>query len=199
MTYPEFFDDIEKIVLKDNLANFLGATTDGEIEFSYIDVVKTAGHSCPTVLGAYLMTKEGLKALFGEDLAQRGQIKVQFAQKPQDGVAGVISNVITNITGATFDTGFKGLMGNHNRNNLMFFGEQISSNVRFTRLDTGKSVDVFYNPNLVPAYPAMEKLMNACINREASPHEQKEFAKFWQLRVQKISQSVDEVIKIEHL
>ncbi len=81
MTYPEFFNKIEKIKLKDDLSNFLGATEDGIIEFSYIDVVKTAGHSCPTVLGAYLMTLEGLKALYKDELPKRGEIKIEYSEK----------------------------------------------------------------------------------------------------------------------
>ena len=49
----------------------------GEIEFSYVDIVKSAGHSCGTVAGAYLIALEGLKALYGEELPQRGEIKVE--------------------------------------------------------------------------------------------------------------------------
>ncbi len=60
MTYPEFFKNIETIKLQDDLSLFLGAFEDGIIEFSYLDVVKTAGHSCPTVLGAYLMKSYSL-------------------------------------------------------------------------------------------------------------------------------------------
>lgn len=43
MNYPDFFDTIATIKLQDDLAAFLG-TTDGVIEFSYLDVAKTAGH-----------------------------------------------------------------------------------------------------------------------------------------------------------
>lgn len=64
MNYPAFFDQIESIELQDNLAHFLGSTDKGIIEFNYIDIVKAAGHSCPTVLGAYLITLKGLKALY---------------------------------------------------------------------------------------------------------------------------------------
>lgn len=199
MTYPEFFNDIEKITLQDNLAGFLGAAQNGILEFEYIDLVKTAGHSCPTVLGAFLMTREALKALYKEELPQRGQIKIEFAQKVQEGVTGVIANVITNITGATKDTGFKGLNGNHNRNELMFFDQDITSNARFTRLDINTSVDVFYNPNVVPSDEKMGQLMEMCMKNIASMEEKKEFGKLWQERVRQISLNVDKVIKLEHL
>ena len=64
MEYRAFFDEIETIVLEDELAQFLGVNDNGVIEFSYADIVKTAGHSCGTVAGAYLIAQEGLKALY---------------------------------------------------------------------------------------------------------------------------------------
>lgn len=49
MNYPPFFADIPKIVMRDPLAALLGAAQDGVIEYAYLDAVKLAGHSCPTV------------------------------------------------------------------------------------------------------------------------------------------------------
>lgn len=196
MKYPDFFDKIETIKLKDDLANFLGVTQDGIIEFSYIDIVKSAGHSCPTVLGAYLMTKEGLKALYKDELPKRGEIKVEFKEKVEEGVAGVISNVITNITGATKNTGFKGIMGLHSRNNLMSFESNIDCDVKFTRKDTNKSVEVFYNPSLFPPKKEMQELMQKCITKTADENEKLEFGKLWQQRVEEISNNIDKVIKV---
>lgn len=196
MNYPEFFNKIEKIQLKDDLANFLGATEEGLIEFSYIDVVKTAGHSCPTVLGAYLMTREGLKALYKEELPKRGEIKVEFSEKIEEGVAGVIANVITNITGATTNSGFKGIMGLFSRNSLMSFESNINSSVRFTRRDTSESVDVVYDPSSIGANSMMRKLMQKSISRIATAEEENEFGRLWQERVENIAQNVTTVIKI---
>ncbi len=196
MTYPEFFNTIEKIKLKDDLSNFLGATEDGLIEFSYIDVVKTAGHSCPTVLGAYLMTCEGLKALYKDELPKRGEIKIEFSEKIEDGVAGVIANVMTNITGATVNTGFKGIMGLFSRNSLMAFESDINSSVRFTRRDTNESVDVIYDPSSIGADSMMRELMQKSISRTATAEEEKEFGRLWQQRVEAISKNVEKVIKI---
>ena len=62
MNYPNFFTTIETVKVQDPLSQVLGAFNDGVYEFSYLDVVKSAGHSCPTVTGAYLMTLEALKA-----------------------------------------------------------------------------------------------------------------------------------------
>lgn len=196
MKYPDFFENIETIKLKDDLANFLGATENGIIEFSYIDIVKSAGHSCPTVLGAYLMTKEGLKALYKEELPKRGEIKVEFKESIDEGVAGVISNVVTNITGATKNTGFKGIMGLYSRNNLMSFENKISSSVKFIRTDTNERVEVIYNPSMYPPKKQMQELMQKCITKTANEEERTEFGKLWQERVELISKNIEDVIKI---
>ncbi|NPA54745.1 MAG: hypothetical protein GXO40_00045, partial [Epsilonproteobacteria bacterium] len=54
----------EKIVMQDELMKFLGVNDDGIVEYGYIDVVKTSGHSCATVAGGYLIALHGLKALY---------------------------------------------------------------------------------------------------------------------------------------
>jgi len=52
MQYPSFFDTARKITVYDPLAELLGAFDNGVIEYSYVDAVKLAGHSCPTVAGS---------------------------------------------------------------------------------------------------------------------------------------------------
>ena len=49
--------------MHDRLAEFLGAADGGVIEYRYVDAVKLAGHSCPTVAGAYLLTSKVLSGL----------------------------------------------------------------------------------------------------------------------------------------
>jgi hypothetical protein len=61
MNYPKFYDKVEHIILQDNLSGFLGSSEGGIIDFSYLDMVKVAGHSCVVISGAYLMTLKGLK------------------------------------------------------------------------------------------------------------------------------------------
>lgn len=197
MTYPQFFNKIPTIKLQDDLACLLGAFEDGLIEFSYLDVVKSAGHSCPTVLGAYLLTLEGLKALHENEIPKRGNILVEFKENQTVGVAGVIGSVITNITGSTTTNGFKGLAGKYDRNHLMNFEKDINgASVRFTRLDTQKSVDVFYNPSSVLPHSDMNFLMQKCMQGSATNEEKVEFGKYWQQRVEDISNSIEEVIKV---
>ena len=194
MNYPSFYNTIETIKLQDKLSTFLGAFEEGIIEFSYLDIVKCAGHSCPTVLGAYLVTLEGLKALYKDELPQRGEIKVEFKDNAKEGVAGVIANVITNITGATQTQGFKGIAGNFDRRHLMFFEAAIKGSVKFTRKDTGESVEVLYNPSAITPDVNMPTLMQKYISKTATIEEQKEFGRLWQKRVEDIANNIEEVI-----
>jgi len=108
ISYLAFFDDIEKIIVFDDLSKFLGVNDNGLVELSYLDIVKTAGHSCATVAGAYLSALKGLKVLYGDQLPQRGQIKVELQKAPTEDNAGVVGCVLSNITGATTDFGFGG-------------------------------------------------------------------------------------------
>ena len=197
MKYPEFFDKVESIKLKDPLAQLLGAFEMGEYEITYLEVVKSAGHSCPTVAGAYIMTSEALKALYGEARAVRGNIKVEFEESLEEGVAGVIGNVISQITGATDKSGFKGLQGQFARHSLMHFDAKINSSARFTRVDTNESVDVTYNHSAVQANPKMMELMQKLGSGQATPQEVQEFGALWQERVQRIFENIDAVLEVE--
>jgi len=196
MSYPKFYDEIENIKVKDALSNILGTFDDGEYEFSYKDVVKSAGHSCPTVAGAYLMTLTALNYLYPDTRAIRGDIKVEFKEDLEDGVAGVIANVISQITGATDKSGFKGLNGRFARHSLMNFNSNIDSSARFTRIDTDQSIDIVYNPSSVMANPNMQPLMQKMMQNTATKEEIKEFGNLWQDRVMRIFENIDNVIKI---
>ncbi|MDQ7045370.1 MAG: hypothetical protein Q9M32_05590 [Sulfurimonas sp.] len=199
MNYPKFYETIQSIKVRDPLSAALGAFENGEYEFNYIDAVKLAGHSCPTIAGAYIITLEGLKALYPDELVVRGNIKVQFQEDLEDGVAGVISNVISQLTGATDKSGFKGLQGKFSRHSLMHFNSDIESSVRFTRLDTAKSVDVTYNPSSVLPNPDIQVLMQKMALGEASSNELKEFGVLWQDRVKRIFENLNEVVFVEEI
>lgn len=197
MKYPKFFDEIESIKLQDPLADVLGAFEGGEYEISYLEVVKGAGHSCPTVAGAYLMTLYALKALYPDSRAIRGDIEVFFKEDLEDGVAGVIGNVISYITGATDKSGFKGLGGKFARHSLMHFGSDIDgASARFCAKSSGKCVDLFYDPSSIPADAAMQPLMQRIMQGAASKEEKKLFGELWQQRVEKIFQNSQSVITL---
>jgi len=199
MNYPTFYDNVESIQVLDKLSNTLGAFENGKYEFNYLDVVKSAGHSCPTVAGAYIIILQGLKALYPDSIAVRGDIKVEFKEALEDGVAGVIANVISQITGATDKSGFKGLNGKFARHSLMSFNSDINSSARLTRVDTGKSVDVIYNPSSIMPNPDMQTLMQKMMQGVATPDELKEFGVLWQDRVKRIFENIDNVSKVQEV
>ena len=196
MSYPKFFDSVESIKLVDPLSNVLGAFEDGIYEITFLEVVKAAGHSCPTVAGAYLITLEGLKALYPDARAVRGEIKVEFRDPMEEGVAGVIGNVVSQITGATEKSGFKGLGGKFARHSLMKFNANINSSIRLTRADNGKSVDVYYDPSSIGGSPKMQMLMQKMMGGMASKEEAKEFGALWQDRVERIMANIPSVIRV---
>lgn len=199
MNYPEFFNSVESIKVVDPLANVLGAFEDGVYEITFLEVVKAAGHSCPTVAGAYLITLEGLKALYPDSRAVRGEIKVEFRDPMEEGVAGVIGNVVSQITGATEKSGFKGLAGKFARHSLMKFNANINSSIRLTRADSGKSVDVYYDPSSIGGSPKMQQLMQKMMGGMANKEEIKEFGALWQDRVKRIFENKTSVIKVVEL
>lgn len=183
---PAFYREVPKIVLHDPLAEFLGAAEQGVIEYSYLDAVKLAGHSCPTVAGAWLMTRKALQSLYGEALPVRGMIKVEMRQGQADGVAGVIGNVAGLLTGAAQSGGFKGIAGKFDRRDLLLFNADIELDMRFTRLDVGLRVEVGYHPEGVPPAPRMKELMQKAMVGVATPEERVEFGSLWQERVGRI-------------
>jgi hypothetical protein len=194
MKYPKFFDKTPKIITYDELAKFLGVNDDGIIEFSYLDVVKNAGHSCATVAGGYLTALYGLKALYKDEYPKRGEIKVEIKKLPEENNAGVIGSVLSNITGATTNFGFGGLPnGRFNRRNLLFYGVDIKSDVRLTRLDTDKSVGVNYRPKKI--VNPME-ILKTILKPDASEEEKRNFPKKFQEMVRIILENADEVMEI---
>ena len=77
----DFFAEVEEIRLKDPLSYILGAMDEGEeMVFKYTDAVKMAGHSCAAVSGAYKVTLEALKRLYGDDTPIRGEVRVEMGR-----------------------------------------------------------------------------------------------------------------------
>ena len=107
--FPSFFNQAPTITVRDPLAEFLGAAQDGILTYRYADAVRLCGHSCPTVAGAYLMVIKGLKALYGEELPQRGDIEAFMQGERDEGTVGVTASVVQLLTGAAPETGFGGV------------------------------------------------------------------------------------------
>jgi hypothetical protein len=159
MSTPAFFDAVPTIVVADPLAEALGATAGGLIEYRYVDAVKLAGHSCPTVAGAWLMTRAALARLYPGETPQRGAIRVELRQTVDAGVAGVIAGVAGLVTGAANEGGFKGLAGRFARNGLLRFGVPMRGEIRFTRLDSGRAVELSHRPQAVPRPAGLSELL----------------------------------------
>jgi len=194
MTYLDFFDTIETIVVYDDLCQFLGVNTDGIVELSYIDIVKTAGHSCATVAGAYLIALKGLQALYPNEMPARGKIKVELQKAPRDDNSGVVAAVLSNITGATADFGFGGIpTGQYNRRDLLFFEADIECDVRLSRVDTGKTVGINYRPQKV-VNPM--KILKSAIAPDATQEDIESFPRRFQDMVKTVFDHADSVIEV---
>lgn len=185
--FPEFFAAAPSIAVVDPLAEFLGAAAGGIIEYRYVDAVRLAGHSCPTAAAAFLMTRAALKALYPEALPERGNLRVDFREPRAAGVTGVMAAIATLITGATADSGFRGIGGRFNRRDRLYFGQALAAgDVRFTRLDSGVAVEAAARLDRVPADPRTSRLMSLCLSGAANPGETAEFRELWQGRVRRL-------------
>lgn len=186
MSFPDFFADAPRIELRDPLAAFLGASAGGVIEYGYEDAVKLAGHSCPTVASAYMVCVHALRVLYPDRLPERGGLRVAFRGRVDEGVTGVIASVITLLTGAAHDGGFKGLGGRFVRRGLLDFAAELPLAMRFTRLDTGAAVDAQTDLSSVPADPQMPELLARCLQAPDDVELSTRFGRMWQERVRRI-------------
>ncbi len=186
VTYPAFFDTLPYLVMHDPLADVLGAADDGLLTYRYVDAVRLAGHSCPTVAGAWLMTRIALETLYPDAIPTRGGLRVALREAPGVANSGVVGAVIGLITGAAGEGGFQGLSGRHVRRGLLEFGVAMDGDVRFTRLGTGAGVELSYRPQTVPPEAALQTLMPKVVSGSASDLERVEFARLWQDRVRRI-------------
>ena len=158
MTYPNAlsadFLDTFKINIYEPFSDFLmGSVNENNFQLSFLDVVKFAGHACPSMTGAFLITRAAIEELYPDTkVGIRGQIEIDIPDTPTSGATGPMANVFSFITGAWAETGFGGFQnGNFNRRNLLRFNsKQVpKGTIRFTRVDTGKFVDITYQPSNV--------------------------------------------------
>lgn len=186
MNLPNFFLAAPRITVRDPLSAFLGAADGGVLEYGYADAVKLAGHSCPTVAGAYLICVRALRRLYGRAMPVRGEISVHLREQPDEGVAGVMAGVATLLTGAAGETGFKGIGGRFDRRGLLTFGEDIRGIMAFRRRDNGAGVLAFLDTGVIPADPAAHDLLRRQIVGAADATEAARFRALWQDRVRRM-------------
>ncbi len=184
-----FYAEVEPVKLREPLAEFLGAVNQAEeFVYAYEDVVKLAGHSCPSVAGAYKLTQKALGALYGQDIPVRGRISVKILGGVEDGANGPMSQVIGLITGAAGQTGFAGLGMRFIRKDKLIFDEVNAepNSFIFTRDDTGGSVKITYNLRLIPQDPRLPELLTKCVVDTADQGEREEFQRLWQKMVKTV-------------
>lgn len=187
MSLPDFYAQAPRVRLRDGLAEFLGAADGGLIEYGYEDAVRLAGHSCPTVAGAWLMARAALHALYPDAVPERGGVEVVMSAAEAEGTTGVIAQVFTLLTGAAASNGFHGIGGRFVRNGLLRYGGGDADAVaRFRRVDNGDAVLASMDLSTVPPVPQQRALMAQALGEHANAAARAAFAAAWQDRVQRL-------------
>jgi hypothetical protein len=186
MNPPDWMLNVDSFRMYDPLAEFLGALENGLVEIRYIDCVVLAGHSCPTVAGAYIATFNALKALYKEENPVRGEIKVELSNAKAEGVTGVIGNVASFICGVADEGGFAGIGGKFSRRGKLEFGKDFEGDIKFTRVDNQKSVTLKIDTSIVPGDSRMMPLMQKALQGLATDKEKEDFKELWQNRVKRM-------------
>lgn len=187
MAFPAFFDLAPRITVRDPLAALLGASDDGLLVYGYGDAVRLAGHSCPTVAGAFLMARAALCALYPDGLAERGGVSVRMGAPEQEGTTGVVAQVLTLVTGAAAANGFHGIGGRFVRQGLLRYATTTDApGVRFQRRDTGQAVRVELDLSRVPPPPGLRERMAEALAPAATAEQQRVFGVLWQDRVRRL-------------
>lgn len=187
MNFPDFYDQAPVVRTIDPFAAMLGAAADGVLDYHYVDAVRLAGHSCPTVAGAWLMARAAVRALYPDAVGERGAIAVTMSAPEDEGTTGVIAQVFTLVTGAAANNGFHGIAGRFVRDGLLAYGSGDSDSIAsFRRVDTGATVDVAMDLSAVQPAPQMRVLMQRALAPDATAVERKTFADVWQERVRRL-------------
>ncbi len=180
----------ESLLVRDPFLEFLGLVPAGQpITITFAELVKAAGHACPTVAGAYLILRHGLAALYGSAPAVRGAVRVTAYGGPGDFGYGPIAQLVNFVIGAAPDTGFGGLArGRFRRRDLFIFKrDDIRRNeFDFERLDTGRRVRVTYDPSIIPAPPDLPDAVGPALADGAPAAAIERFRDLWLGRVQDI-------------
>ena len=208
--FRDFLKEVKPIKFKEPLAETLGVFKEegATPEYTFIDVVKMAGHACPTVAGAYLSCQKALERLYPDEIPVRGEISVTVYGEPDEGVYGVMAQVFGFLTGAAPATGFRGLGHRFKRKDLLkFVPDKIDSQAmcfEFRRLDNGKAVLVKFYPRQIPfseeKAKRMPELMEKVLWEAASEEEIEECQELWMGRVRDMlaeEKGIDRWLRIE--
>jgi hypothetical protein len=167
-----------RIVLVDPLAALLGAVDGGRLNIATW-MLSLAGHSCPTVACAWLMTGTALARLYPDGLLERGNAQRRTAQAADLGVTGS-SPASPAWSQAPQPKAASGLAGRHGRRNLLRFGVPMQGEIRYTRLDNGQTVELIHQPQAVPRPPGLTEQMRTALAPGADAAVRAAFAQSWQ-------------------
>lgn len=209
-SFRDFLIEIEPIIFREPLAETLGAFKEKDVtlEYTFIDVVKMAGHACPTTAGAYICCQKGLEKLYPDETPVRGEISITVYGEQDEGVYGVMGQVFSFLTGAAPASGFRGLGHKFRRKDLLTFStEKIDSEAmcfEFTRLDNKQTVLVKLYPHKVP-FPEekarrLGELLEKVIWEAAKEDEKKEFQNLWMEKVKNMfidRKEINKWLKVE--
>lgn len=171
------------VKIHEPFAEFLMASPpEFQFELSLLDAVRFAGHACPAMVGAFMMSKHAVEKLFPDtNVCERGDVAIELGAGPTDGATGPISNVFSFVFGAFEQSGFGGLGGEKfvRRNLLKYNSSNVPSGAfRFRRISTNQAIDVYYSPG------------NAQVAIDPSwPFQQQ-----WRARIERIYKNPNEVI-----
>jgi hypothetical protein len=157
------------------------------ITYCCADAVKLAGHSCPTVAGAYLMVRRGLRHLYGDDVPQRVALEAYLGGARDRGTTGVVAAIVTLLTGAAPETGFGGI-GVHGwfaRRDLLHFDATFDGIMALRRTDIMQGVVLGLDATVVPFAREMQTVLPKVMAGQADADKQARFAVLWQARVER--------------
>lgn len=184
------YENVEPIRVRDPVAEALTVLEPGEpFLISYADVVKGAGHSCPTAAGAFRIAQLGLEELYPDADPVRSDVEVTAGGPKSDSTYGVMSRIISYITGAAEEEGFGGLAGGYgDRRHHLHFGESGGVDPTFTleRTDTGEAVRVTYHVGEVPSAGTATQYLGKLVDGTATDEERAAFAEAWHGRVRAV-------------
>jgi formylmethanofuran dehydrogenase subunit E len=183
--------DVEPIRIRDPVAEAL-AVLDPEQPFvvTYEDVVKAAGHSCPTAAGGFRIAQLGLDALYPNTDPVRSDVEVHAGGPRDDPSYGVLSRIISYVTGAAEEDGFGGLAGGHgDRRHLLHFGDDgggAEPSFVFERTDTEDAVRVTYHVSRIPDAGDAVEYLPKLVQGTATSEERAAFREDWHARVRTV-------------
>lgn len=177
-----------QIMVHEPFAEFLSADSD-EYKFpiTLLDVVRFAGHACPSMVGAFVISQRVVQELFPDTgVLVRGLVAVEIGSSVDRGATGPISNVFSMIFGAWDKSGFGGLQGKFTRRGLLSYdvSDLTPGTYRFTNLETGKKVEVFYDSSQVDIKGDVSDLS---------------FQEVWRMKIRRVVQESGKVLTVKEL